>query len=298
MEQSLQTLVKWYNKEQVPAYCSSVKGSENTLVGAYEVLREALIPSANSDESIFSSSDSYPAVLYRLVADCSDEIKQYCGEKHRGLASFLLRELSRMGVGDLPTINSLLNCTLEQNFGSPVWTSSALDQPQVQCPDSFQELHNVCAKSYSLHNEFIGQTVGRCLVGLTRHLPKPVHNPGACRTYKQINLCRLCMLYCRMLKVRVYLPARNLAFKFPLHTVLWLSKMAPDHRGRPQGEKEQESTDKQQRDQYKTGPNKIHTQANMTENDHFQVGLPSDRTKNGLSADLWIISLRHYRGIQ
>ena len=34
---------------------------------------------------------------------------------------------------------------------------------------------------------------------LTRRPPKPVHHGAACPTYKQINLCRLCMLYCRML---------------------------------------------------------------------------------------------------
>ena len=80
-EQSLLSLVKRNYKEQVPAHCSSVKGTEDTLVGAYQVLREALIPSADPVGLDSSSGDSYPAVLYtRLVSDCADEVKHFCSD--------------------------------------------------------------------------------------------------------------------------------------------------------------------------------------------------------------------------
>ena len=52
---------------------------------------------------------------------------------------------------------------------------------------------------YSLRNVFIRQTVGRYLVRLTRRPPKPVHHGTACRIYKQINLCRVYILYFRLL---------------------------------------------------------------------------------------------------
>ena len=83
----------------------------------------------------------------------------------------------------------------QPSSGKTFGTSYNPNKPQ---PHAFRfYCFNSPFPNYSLRNEFIRQTVGGHLVRLTRRPPKPLHHGSACRIYKQINLCRLCMIYFR-----------------------------------------------------------------------------------------------------
>jgi len=140
VRESIKDITIKYLNEQIPAHSSSIRAADETLVSAYNVLNEALDPDFDSPVSV----ESYPTVLYtQLVENCDKDLTDFVNEKRNDLAMFLLREMVRIGVQDLPSVNDLMQCTLTQNFDQPLWDMAALERSASQSEESFLEQSRV-----------------------------------------------------------------------------------------------------------------------------------------------------------